>query len=163
VGGALGAFLLFSIWPQAGLRVQDSGDCLLFLPLGEGEPLELSWRHSVDGILVRDRFTSRGGVLTLTASHQPFFAAGLGGIQGRGRIVGTAGHGLAILDMDEPIASLPLRVGTIEVAHSLRHRGQIHDLSRDYAHRRIELSVINGPRLWSWLTCPRRLPTGSAS
>jgi hypothetical protein len=161
-GGALAALILFLIWPQAGLRVQDRGGCLLFLPVREGEPVELSWRHSVDGILVRDRFTNRGGVLTLTGSQQPFFAAGLGEIQGRGRVVGTGGHGLAILDMDEPIPRLPLRVGVTEVAHSLRHRGLVHDLSRDYARRRVELSVDDGPRLWSWLTCPRRLPMGTS-
>ena len=110
---------VLALWPVAGVEVDAGGRCLLFLPLGDGEPLDLTWRHSVDGILVRDRFTRHGGTLYLTASYMPFFAAGLGDIAGRGRVVGTDRHGLAIVDLDEPMAAgLPLRVGSPEVAHA---------------------------------------------
>ena len=139
------------LWPVVGVEVVADGRCLLFLPLAEGEPLDLTWRHSVDGILVRDRFTRDGGLLLLSASYTPFFAAGLGEITGRGRVVGTAGQGLAIVDLNEPLPDgLPLRVGGPDVAHRLHHRGRRHDLSIRAAHRLLRLQVARRSRLHAW-------------
>jgi hypothetical protein len=139
------------LWPVTGVEVRSAGRCLLFLPLADGEPLDLTWRHSVDGILVRDRFTQRAGSLVLTASYMPFFAAGLGEIAGRGHVVGTADHGLAIVDLEEPLPDgLPLRVGGAQVAHTLQHRGQHHNLSARVPHQRVGLSAVRRSRLDAW-------------
>jgi hypothetical protein len=87
----------------------------------------------------------------LSASYTPFFAAGLGEITGRGRVVGTDGHGLAIVDLNEPLPyGLPLRVGGPDVSHGLQHRGRRHDLSMRAAHRLVRLQVARRPRLGAW-------------
>jgi hypothetical protein len=85
----------------------------------------------------------------------PYFAAGLGEIPGRGRVVGTDGHGLAILDLNEPLAGgLPLRVGSPAVAHTLHHRGQYHDLSASMSHQRVLIRAARRPRIEVWRCGP---------
>ncbi len=138
------------LWPLVGVEVNGADTCRLFLPLREGEPLELSWRHSVDGILVRDVFTRRAQTLYLNASYNPYFAAGLGEVPGRGRVVGTENHGLAIIDINEPMQRLVLRVGGAEVAHTLRHRRNAHNLSARCPRQRVELSIARRPLFYRW-------------
>ena len=158
IGGGLAVLLVLgAIWPIRGVEVRSDGRCLLFLPLAEGEHLELTWRHSVDHIRVRDVFTRRRDGLFLLASHQPYFAAGLGEIPGRGRVVGTAAHGLAIVDMDERLERLPLRIGSEEVAHTLLHRGRAYDLSARYPHLAVELRAARRAWLSWWLAAPQEL------
>jgi hypothetical protein len=141
------------VWPIHGLEVSADEMCVLFLPLKEAEHVELVWRHSVDGIEVRDRFQRRGGTLYLVSSWTPYFASGLGQIRGRGRVVDAGGHTLAVVDIDEPVDPLPLRVGSAEVAHRLRHRGRDHNLSRGFAGRRLLLGVTRRPRASAWWSC----------
>jgi hypothetical protein len=150
--------VLGATWPVDGIEVLSDERCLLFLPLGEGERLELTWRHSVDHILVRDIFTRRRDALHLLASYSPYFAAGLGEIPGRGRVVAAAEHGLAIVDINERIERLPLRVGSVEVAHTLYHRGRAYNLSARYAHCAVELRVARRAWLLWRSACPRELP-----
>jgi hypothetical protein len=151
IAAAVAGAAVVLLCPVVGVEVATDGRCLLFLPLADGEPLDLTWRHSVDGILVRDRFTRDGGVLLLSASYTPFFAAGLGEITGRGRVVGTEGQGLAIVDLNEPLPDgLPLRVGSPDVAHRLHHRGRHYDLSIRAAHRLVRLQVARPSRLDAW-------------
>jgi hypothetical protein len=140
-------------WPIHGLEVRTDEGCVLFLPLRKGEAVELIWRHSVDGIEVRDRFQRRGDMLTLVSSQTPYFASGLGQIRGRGRVVDAGGHALAVIDIDEPVDPLPLRVGSAEVGHRLHHRGRDHDLSRGFAGRRLLLGVTPRPRASAWWGC----------
>jgi len=148
----LAAAAIALLRPMAGVEVDAGGRCLLFLPLADGEPLDLTWRHSVDGILVRDRFTRHAGTLYLTASYMPWFAAGLGDIAGRGQVVGTTHHGLAIVNLDEPLAGgLPLRVGSPDVAHTLHHRGRRYDLSARVPHRSVRLRAARRSRAAGWL------------
>ncbi len=143
-----------------GLEVRADEDCVLFLPLRDGEAVELIWRHSVDGIEVRDRFRRRGGLLYLTSSRTPYFASGLDQIPGRGRVVDAGRHALAVVDIDEPVDPLPLRVGGAEVAHRLHHRGRDHDLSRHFAGQRLLLDVTGRARASVWLGCRGGLPEG---
>ncbi len=149
----IAALVAALLWPLAGVAVLAGQRCVLFLPLAQGEPLALTWRHSVAGIEVRDVFTRRGATLYLLKSHTPWLAAGLGEVPGRGRLVGTSGHGLAILDIDEPMAGLPLRVGSTPVDHRLHHRGRVYGLSTEFAGQRLDLGVRNWPRARAWWGC----------
>ncbi|AEB12321.1 DUF1850 domain-containing protein [Marinithermus hydrothermalis] len=132
----LGA-LAFFLGVQRGVWVEVDGRGVLFLPLKEEERFALSWVHSVDGIRVWDVFEYREGRVYLVETRTPYFAAGLGEVPGRGRVVGMAGHALAIVGIDEPLEGWVLRIGSPEVRHTLHHRGCAYDLSARYAHRRL--------------------------
>jgi hypothetical protein len=149
----LGGFALFCValaWPLHGLEVRAEDGCGLFLPLREGETVELVWRHSVDGIEVRDRFARGGERLYLIASEAPYFASGLGEVAGRGRVVDAGDHALAIIGIRESVDPLPLRVGGPAVGHRLRHRGREYALSRRFAGERVMLEVRRRPLVFAW-------------
>jgi hypothetical protein len=82
----------------------------------------LVWTHSVKGFEVEDCFRQDAGVLMLERSHQPDFAAGLGEIPGRGKVVsdGAGGYWIEGIDAVLPGDALPLRIGTAAVNHRLR-------------------------------------------
>jgi hypothetical protein len=82
----------------------------------------LVWTHSVKGFEVEDCFRQDSGVLMLERSHQPDFAAGLGDIPGRGRVVsdGVGGYWIEGIDAVLPGDALPIRIGTARVNHRLR-------------------------------------------
>jgi hypothetical protein len=82
----------------------------------------LVWTHSVKGFEVEDCFRQDAGVLMLERSHQPDFAAGLGDIPGRGRVVtdGAGGYWIEGIDAVLPGDALPIRIGTARVNHRLR-------------------------------------------
>lgn len=142
-----GGLLLFTLAaallrPVSGVALSAADETLLFLPMRDNETLELTWRHSVDHILVRDVFSLRGGTLYLNATYHAFFAAGLGHIVGRGKVISTDNHGLAVIDINEALETLPLRVGSADIAHTLHHRGQRYNLSARYPHRRVQLRAV---------------------
>jgi hypothetical protein len=82
----------------------------------------LVWTHSVKGFEITDCFRQDSGVLMLERSHQPDFAAGLGDIPGRGRVVsdGAGGYWIEGIDAVLPGDALPIRIGTARVNHRLR-------------------------------------------
>lgn len=109
----------------------DGGAVLAHLPMPDGAEICLRWAHSVTGGAVADCFENRSGRLTLTRSFLHDFAAGLGEVAGRGRLVSAQGGGYWIVELDEamPANSITLRNGSERVAHKLTTAGQELPLS----------------------------------
>ena len=142
----LGVGLFLSL-PVPGLLLCVEGRPVSWLPLKEGERLELSWVHSVSGIRVREVFRYQNGTLFFTETHNPWFAAGLGEVPGRGRVVAEAGHAVAIVGIDEPAWGMVFRLGAPSVDHTLWYRGRPLRLSRCYPHARLAWSPERRPWL----------------
>lgn len=103
------------------LEVVAGGATAMAADLGPDGRWCLAWNHSVAGFEVRDCFRADGATLVLERSHQPDFAAGLGDIPGRGRVVsdGSGGYWIEDIDAAMPQGGLPLRVGSGRVNHRL--------------------------------------------
>ncbi len=119
------------------------GTALVRESVAEGDEWCLSWQHSVTGGDVADCFVLRGGHMVLGRSYLHDFAAGLGTVQGRGRLVSAPDGGYWIVDMNERIPgdALPLRVGAPAVDHRLRVHQTIHHLSDIAAGQRVTLRL----------------------
>jgi len=148
-----GVGLLLVSWPVPGMLLRVNGRPVAWLPLADGERLELTWVHSVSGIPVREVFRYQGGTLYFAETHNPWFAAGLGEVPGRGRVVSEAGHAVAIVDINEPAWSFVFRLGAPEIDHTLWYRGRPLRLSRCYPHERLSWEEVRRP----WLLA--RFPT----
>ena len=122
--------------------LDDGGAVLAQLPMREGAEICLRWSHSVTGGAVADCFENRAGQLTLTRSFLHDFAAGLGEVAGRGRLVSAPRGGYWIVDINEamPANSLNLRNGSDRVGHILAAAGQELPLS-DYVARGARVSL----------------------
>lgn len=109
---------------------------------GEGEWC-LVWNHSVQGFPVTDCFRMQKGQLMLDTTHTPDFAAGLGHISGRGRLVSDDTHGYRIVEMQVPISNnhLWLRVGAPSVNHRIEVGARLVSLSDLAADQLVEIRV----------------------
>jgi len=109
----------------------------------DGAEICLSWAHSVTGGAVADCFAARGGRLVLVRSYLHDYAAGLGEVAGRGRVVPADGGGYWIVGIDEsmPQGGLPLRVGPARVGHELSGAAGLIDLSERAANSLVTLRV----------------------
>lgn len=119
------------------LQLHDDGGAVLAqLPMRDGAEICLRWSHSVTGGAVADCFENNAGQLTLTRSFLHDFAAGLGEVAGRGRLVSAQGGGYWIVGINEamPANSVTLRNGSDPVGHTLTAAGQELPLS-DYVAR----------------------------
>lgn len=146
----LGALLLaWALWPTDVLEVSVEGVGTLRYPVRTGERVELTWIHSVSAIPVREVFEVRGGDLWLMETHNPWFAAGLGEIAGRGRTVSEEGHAVAIVDINERADGMVLRIGSPEIHHTLIVGGRRCDLSRLAPHARARFEVVARPRWYA--------------
>jgi len=150
VVGAL-LFLFWILQPVEYLSVDIDGLGSLRYPVKNGERIELTWIHSVSSIPVREVFEVRDGRLWLMETHNPWFAAGLGEIAGRGRTVADPDHGVAIVDINEDADGMILRIGSPDIHHTLIVGGQKCDLSRLAPHKRARFEVVAKPRIWGWL------------
>ncbi len=131
------------------MQVHDSSGAVLgALPMPAGAEICLNWAHSVTGGAVADCFEQRSLTLVLTRSYLHDFAAGLGDIEGRGRIEPAEGGGYWILDMDEPVADnrLALRVGQAGVDHRLSGPAGHLALSQIAPGARVVLSLDTAQR-----------------
>ena len=153
VAALAGVGLALLSWPVPGALLAVEGRPVAWLPLSEGERLEMTWVHSVSGIPVREVFRYREGELLLVESHNPWFAAGLGEVPGRGRLVAEEGHAVALVGIDEPAWEMVFRLGAPDVDHTLWHRGRALRLSRCFPHQRFSWSPARRP----WLLA--RFPT----
>ena len=106
----------------------------------------MGWNHSVAGFPVRDCYGVADGVLRLESSHQPDFAAGLGHIEGRGRMESDGEGGYRILDINEPVPGNAywLRVGASTVNHRILVGTGDVSLSALAAGERVEVRLL-GP------------------
>ncbi len=121
----------------------DNGAVLEQMGFAAGEEICLEWAHSVTGGAVADCFENRAGKLVLTRSFLHDFAAGLGEVAGRGRLVSAQGGGYWIVGIDEEISgnALPLRVGAPKVGHILRSAAEAVPLSQRAAGQRVWLHL----------------------
>ena len=81
--------------------------------------------------------------LTLVRSYLHDYAAGLGEVAGRGRVVPAEGGGYWIVAIDEamPPGGLPLRVGPARVGHKMTGAAGQIDLSALAANTLVTLRV----------------------
>lgn len=129
--------------PAGTLSVEAPGGTLFAEPVPEGAGWCLSWNHSVTGGPVADCFVNNGGQMVLDRSFLHDFAAGLGEVPGRGRLVSAKGGGYWIEAIGEPVKgnALPLRVGRAAVDHRLHVGGTEHRLSAAAAGQRVTLRL----------------------
>ncbi|MCL3882692.1 DUF1850 domain-containing protein [Marivita sp. GX14005] len=128
------------------LRVTGPDGTALFThPAPERTQWCLTWNHSVTGGPVADCFANRGGRMILTRSYLHDFAAGLGEVEGRGRLRSAAEGGYWIESIDEPIKgnTLPLRVGSASTDHRLRIGGTQYVLSQMAAGARVAIHLTD--------------------
>ena len=122
-----------------------SGAMLGALPMPAASEICLHWAHSVTGGAVADCFENRDGRLLLTRSYLHDFAAGLGEVQGRGRLISAPQGGYWITDMNAPLPDdrLDLRVGSARVGHRLVAEGAALELSRIAPRQRVRVGLVS--------------------
>lgn len=123
--------------------VSQDGKVLLTIPMHDDDAWCLLWNHSVAGFTVSDCFVSRHNALLLSSSHQPDFAAGLGYLEGRGKLASDGQDGYLITDINEPVPdnALALRVGSMAVNHRVLYQGKETSLSQVAAGQRVTLRL----------------------
>ncbi len=148
---ALGRLFGAALWLSAPamadpvLQVQlGSGDMLAEWPMPEGREACLTWAHSVTGGKVADCFIQQHGQFMLARSYLHDFAAGLGEVEGRGRLIPAPEGGYWIEDMAEPIAgnTLPIRIGAASVGHRLTLDDQSLNLSQQASGQAATLRLV---------------------
>lgn len=109
-----------------------------------GERWCLVWNHSVAGFPVRDCFVFRPPAMVLDSSDQPDFAAGLGHLEGRGKLRSDGAGGYRIEDINEPVPGnrLNLRVGSPAVDHRIEFGGVRYSLSERAANRLVVIRLV---------------------
>lgn len=123
--------------------VDEGGDVLTTLPIRNDDTWCLLWNHSVAGFTVSDCFVIQNDILLLYSSHQPDFAAGLGYLDGRGKLASDGHGGYLISDINEPVPAnaLVLRVGSMAVNHRVLYKGKETSLSQMAAGQQITLRL----------------------
>lgn len=139
------AALFLALPVQAGDLLQvatKDGQAVAELPF-EGAEICLTWAHSVTGGAVADCFAAQDGRLMLVSSFLHDYAAGLGEVAGRGRVIPAEGGGYWIVGICEamPTGGLPLRVGPARVGHKLTGAAGVIDLSALAANTLVTLRV----------------------
>lgn len=123
--------------------VDQDGNVLTTIPIRNDDTWCLLWNHSVAGFTVSDCFVIQNDILLLYSSHQPDFAAGLGYLEGRGKLASDGQGGYLITDIHEPVPAnaLVLRVGSMAVNHRVLYKGKETSLSRMAAGQQITLRL----------------------
>lgn len=144
---ALAAFVglvIFLILPsQYRLTVTVRGEKapLVDLLIREGERFTVAYRHSVNGLPVRDVHTiDAGGRIILLEEQFAALSAGMGNWPGHGRLV-MRGRDQVIEGIDRPIGEFTLRVGGPEVDHAILFRGHRYELSSLAPGRAVRVSI----------------------
>lgn len=143
IAAALTLALVPAAAPGATLEIAAPDRVLYSVDVAEGEGWCLRWFHSVTHGKVADCFVNDRGHMVLEKSYLHDFAAGLGEVEGRGRLVNAEGRGYWIEDIDEPIPqdTLVLRVGHAPVAHHVTLGEQDLRLSDRAAGERVTLRL----------------------
>lgn len=128
--------------------------------LSPGEPVVLSYRHSVTGQPVREVYAlTEGAELRVREHAYRTQGAGLGQIDGEGRVLETPGGWTRVVGLDRRVGTFALRVGQGPQDHRLQARGRELELSRTLSGRRVWIGG-RPARLGEWLR--RRRPAGPA-
>ena len=161
LGGLLGAAVLGALWliqrPLLEVRLEE-GPVVWREAVLPGEPVVLSYRHSVTGQPVREVYglSNRGEVQVREHAYRAQ-GAGLGQLAGDGRTVEAPGGWTRVVEMDRPVGRFALRVGQSPQDHRLQVRGREMELSRTLSGRRVWIGG-RPARLWEWLR--HRRPEG---
>ncbi|MEE2036442.1 DUF1850 domain-containing protein [Nocardiopsis sp. CT-R113] len=144
-GAALTAALLLPVWPA--LRISDGGDTMGYLDLAEGEPLTISYVHSIDHLPIEENLVVRDGRLVVDSTRLRQFGAGMGQIPGEG--TGRAdGEWWVVENMGRDIGTeLTIRVGAPAVDHRIRTPGAEVRLSPCLAAHRVHVRPVRLPTL----------------
>jgi len=151
LAGALVAVFTVIHRPLLEVRVE-GGPVVWREALDPGEPVTLSYHHSVSGAPVREVYAlgDDGGLRVREHAYRTQ-GAGLGQVEGEGRMVEAAGGWTRVVGLDRAVGAFALRVGQPAVDHRLRMRGRELHLSRDWAGRRAWVGGRLVP-LYRWLS-----------
>jgi hypothetical protein len=140
-GVALAAALLAvcAALPLPLLEVRlEEGQVLWREALRPGEPVTVSYRHSVTGRPVREVYTlGAGGGLRVREHAYRTQGAGLGQVEGEGRVLEAPGGWTRVVGLDRDVGAFALRVGQPSADHRLQVRGRELELSRTWAGKRV--------------------------
>ena len=125
------------------VATREDGSEIARMSVPDGSGWCVLWNHSVAGFPVADCYENRGGSMVLVHSRQPDFAAGLGHIPGRGRLISDGEGGYWILDIDEPVPgdAYVLRAGSGPVDHRLKVGDTIVSLTAVAERQRVRIEL----------------------
>lgn len=111
------------------------------MPLTYGQPFTIRYIHSVDRTPVFEVFEARKGQgLVLKETYFSMFGAGMGHWEGHGEVV-QEGPWTKIREINRPLDTFILRVGSPEVDHTLLVNGKEYHLSQSVPGRRVVVRV----------------------
>jgi hypothetical protein len=132
-------------WPGATpvllVRDHQSKEIIMKTPLAYGQSFAIRYIHSVDHSPVFEVFKAKKGQgLVLKETYFRMFGAGMGHWEGHGKIV-QEGQWIKIKDINQPLGSFILRVGSRGVAHTILMGDKEWNLSQRAAGRRVEVMI----------------------
>lgn len=114
---------------------------ILRAPLAYGRSFAIRYIHSVDRSPVFEVFKAeKGEGLVLIETYFRMFGAGMGHWEGHGTIV-QEGQWIKIKDINRPLGSFTLRVGSREVAHTVLMDEKEWNLSQKVPGRRVVVMI----------------------
>ncbi len=123
------------------VRGFDNRHILFQMDLPYGNTFTLRYIHSVDHAPVFEVFRAvRGKGLVLVETYFQMFGAGMGHWKGHGKIV-QDGRWTKIRDINKPLGSFLLRVGTPGVDHTILYKGDEWNLSEKAAGQLVEVLI----------------------
>ena len=114
---------------------------ILRAPFAYGRSFAIRYIHSVDRSPVFEVFKAeKGEGLVLKETYFRMFGAGMGHWEGHGTIV-QEGQWIKIKDINRPLGSFILRVGSREVAHTILMDEKEWNLSQKVPGRRVVVMI----------------------
>lgn len=127
------------------VATREDGTEIARLPVPVGTGWCVLWNHSVKGFPVSDCYENQSGRMVLVSSRQPDFAAGLGHLPGRGKMLSDGQGGYWIRDINEPVPgnAYILRPGLGAVNHRLQVGTSTVSLSEAAARQRVRIELMD--------------------
>jgi hypothetical protein len=124
---------------------------ILTIPLIWRERFEIWYTHSVDRKPVCEVFSlQRGKGIVLHETYFKMFGAGMGHWEGHGYVIGE-GEWIKIKDIDKPLGSFLLRIGSRGVDHILSVKGNKINLTEQAEGRLVEVKLETHPWILSFI------------
>ena len=123
------------------IRAHDDRHIFFQMNLPYGDTFTLRYIHSVDHAPVFEVFRAvKGKGLVLVETYFQMFGAGMGHWEGHGKIV-QDGRWTKVKDINQPLGSFLLRVGTPGVDHTILYHGDEWNLSEKAAGLLVEVMI----------------------
>jgi hypothetical protein len=148
-----GAVLLLLLQPTPWLILEEDKTGLetAAIPLAWGECFEIRYIHSVDRKPVGEIFSLQEGKgVVLQESYFRMFGAGMGHWEGHGKLEEEGGW-MRIREIDKPLGSFLLRVGSPGVDHTLVVKGEKMNLTRTAEGKLLRVRLGMRPRILALL------------